>query len=298
MATSATSLITGRDTTRCVFCGHPETNHEHVISRGLHTALPPREQGRIRTDVRIEFAGRIDPPYRDFLRGGQVRDWQIKCVCRDNCNNGWMRRRVDEPARPVLRRLIQGAAERLYPADLRAVAAWAVLKAMVATHSAVDPADLAYMYAHHRPPPDRWAVWIGNYDRQNWPCEYACGLFAVLDNDEFWRDPEAEVNVFNSGVVTLVLGKLFIQVMYCPVASYVESWAYAHKDGAPVRGLVRIYPAGGDISVSWPVGTMTDRDADDATDGVIHDFRSRAAAFRAERGLKPLMWPHGAPAGG
>jgi hypothetical protein len=67
-------------------------------------------------------------------RAGDIRDFQVKCVCEKRCNNGWMRRKIENVARPIMIPLITGQDTRLLPNHQAIVARWAVLKAMIAEY--------------------------------------------------------------------------------------------------------------------------------------------------------------------
>jgi hypothetical protein len=57
---------------------------------------------------------------------GALRDWQVKCVCGGNsasCNNGWMRQRIEEPAKPTLDKLFRGDQFRMFPKDQQRIIA-------------------------------------------------------------------------------------------------------------------------------------------------------------------------------
>jgi hypothetical protein len=86
------------------------------------------------------------PDRTEFIfvkRPGDVRNWQVLCVCA-TYNNGWMRQKIDERARPIMIPLIQGQQARLSPDQQRIISTWAVMKAMVAKY-----ADFEYVTTHH-----------------------------------------------------------------------------------------------------------------------------------------------------
>jgi hypothetical protein len=160
--------ISFQEATRCIFCGEPELNWEHVFSRWTHRFLPPRSMKKYlvsHVDSHIDRSDRLL-----IKRAGDIRDWQIKCVCETRCNNGWMRR-IENQARPIMFPLIEageilrGEKIRLTPHDQKTIATWAVLKAMVAEF---DPNG--WVTTHHAQrkffkqnltPPAGWSVWIG-----------------------------------------------------------------------------------------------------------------------------------------
>ena len=156
-----------QEATRCIFCGSNNLTSEHVFSRWTHQFLPPRSMRKyhiMRADAQTDRSDR-------FLikRPGDIRDWKIPCVCERVCNNGWMRRCVENKARPIMIPLIngdatlKGATTRIFPHQQKIIATWAILKAMVAEY---DPQS--WVTTHHTqrkylkriaaPPPRGWAV--------------------------------------------------------------------------------------------------------------------------------------------
>jgi hypothetical protein len=249
------------------------------MSKWTHDLLPQRKPGRVKSAVGIEYTDRFE--FTLSKMPGQMRDWTVECVCRD-CNNGWMRE-IENLAKPIMTPLILGKPGRIWPRDQQIIATWAVLKAMVANHQTVERADLDYMYQHHLPPPDRWAVWIGHYERGAWKPEWLSRHFAVLPDAQYSQNPGAEVAFSNSAATTLVLGRLFTHVVHSPLDSFPRSWSFRRRDGSPARGLMRIWPAANHASVLWPTWTLTDRDADEAADAVIDGVKRVAAILRAQR---------------
>lgn len=196
---------------------------------------------------------------------GALRDWQIKCVCggdRKSCNSGWMRERIEDPARPILEKLLRGGSTRISPAEQQRVAAWAALKAMVAEYDEGDHVTTLqiqrkYLMQRHRPPKN-WGVWIGHYERQNWKPEWISAALSMAPDD--WS--EARLNErprrFNGHSVTQVIGKLFIQVINLPKSGFVERWRFPMPDGGQI---CRIWPPT-HFSIVWPGPRMSDREAD------------------------------------
>jgi hypothetical protein len=219
---------------------------------------------------------------------GALRDWQVKCVCggtHTTCNNGWMRQRIDEPAKPVLEKLSRGDQFRMFPRDQERVAAWSVLKAIIAEyddgdHITTHHMQRKYLMRNHLPPKRNWAVWIGHYERKTWKSEWiSAALFAVakpMPTTDLNKTPTR----FNGHATTQVIGKLFIHVLSLPIPGFVERWRFAMPDGGQ---LVRIWPQTR-YSIKWPGPAMSDRDAD-LTSGAL-DRKGREVA-RKRLGLPP-----------
>jgi hypothetical protein len=119
------------DTLSCIFCGRTPTTKEHIFSEWIHKHLGQRGHNVAYKRISVQHLDRSDF-IRDIRFPGQIRDWQIKCVCGNDpksCNNGWMRQ-LEEAADPVMTPLILGQSATLSPEDQKIIASWAVLKAV------------------------------------------------------------------------------------------------------------------------------------------------------------------------
>ncbi len=264
-----------QEATRCIFCGAPHLNWEHVYSRWTHRFLPPR---RMKKYVVSHVDSHLDRSDRILVRRvGDIRDWQIKCVCEQTCNNGWMRR-LENQARRIMIPLIEGTSllkgdtVRLTPHDQQIIATWAVLKAMV---SEFDPQG--WVTTHHLQrrfmkerlrPPEGWVVWIGPYLRVKWVPHFLSFPFLYLSpKQELRRGSNIRATYYNSHITTQIIDKMFIQVIRSPARNFVSRWRFT----LPHKGsLFRIWPPTG-VSIMWPGQFMTDRDAD-YTAGAMYSF--------------------------
>jgi hypothetical protein len=223
-------------------------------------------------------------------RVGDIRDWKVYCVCEANCNNGWMRDKVENLARPIMiplidrDRLLRGETMRLLPHQQKIIATWAALKAMVAefdSHSWVTSHHSQRKYLMNRlaPPARGWAVWIGPYLRVNWPTHWGSSPFLYLSpKQEARRGNNLVATFYNSHASTQVIGSLFIHVMRSPAHDYIENWKFSTPDGGSV---FRIWPPS-DVSASWPGKIMSDRDADYVVTGLYRDLMDRVSPLIKE----------------
>jgi hypothetical protein len=270
-----------RPPSRCIFCGStaPLTD-EHVFSHWTHRFLPPRLMTKYRAMGSITYHDRTDIDI--IKRPGDVRDWQIRCVCSDVCNNGWMRR-VENKARRVMIPLITGQQIRLSPANQQIVATWAVLKAMVAEYDAHG-----HVTTHHTQrkrmmnsqsiSDTTWTVWIGHYVRQRWIISYFAHPFLHLSDKQVARRSNEIATHFNSNMSTRVIGQLFIQIIRSPARDFIRGWRFSTPDKG---ALYRIWPPTG-FSIPWPGRTMTDHDADYVTTA-LRDFLMRIVEARGRK---------------
>jgi hypothetical protein len=267
-----------QEATRCIFCDHSRLNLEHVFSRWTHRFLPPRAMKKyqvVRVDAQITQSDRYM-----ITRAGDIRDWQIRCVCENNCNNGWMRQNIENVARPIMIPLIQGGQTlRLSSTQQEKIAAWAVLKAMIAEfdpHGWVTTHHMhrKYLMKHFAPPVTGWVVWIGAYQRVRWPPHWVSTPFLYLSpKQEARRSSNLAATHFNGHISTMVIGQLFIQVISSPASHFINRWRFS----VPHKGtLFRIWPPSG-VSINWPSQIMTDQDADYVASAMYNFLMDRIA---------------------
>src|ERR1700685_4179152 len=208
--------------TKCIFCSSPKITNEHIFSHCTHKYMGPRRHGRAASHV-----GNVDLD-RDERRlaklAGQVRDWQVKCVCggdHTTCNNGWMRS-IENRARPALIPLILGKATTLQTEDQAVIATWAVLKVMVAeydrnAHVATHWTHRQWIKKRHSVPAG-WGVWIGHFKRTHWRPEWISSWFLAQSQRMIARyGRRTRVSFYNGSSVTQIIGDLFIQVIHFPL---------------------------------------------------------------------------------
>jgi hypothetical protein len=276
--------ITVQRPTRCIFCDAlPPLSWEHVFSRWTHRIMPPRAMRKyhvMKAETYLEKSERAL-----FKRPGDVRDFQVRCVCETRCNNGWMRKHVDEVAQLVMTPLIKGEPVRLSPADQKIIATWAAMKAMVAEfedHAWVTTpyAQRKYLMRHLSPPPRGWSIWIGHYIRSRWIVSFGSIPFLYLSplqerHREMRRGSDVRATYYNSHITTQVVGQLFIHAIRSPARKFVDGWRFS----PPHKGaLFRIWPPT-TTSINWPGRTMTDQDADYAASALHMFLLDRIAAI-------------------
>jgi hypothetical protein len=182
---------------KCIFCGveasqTPEgaLTREHVYSNWTRRFVP-----RTMTMFR-SLRATAHPDRTDFVfvkRPGDVRHWQVLCVCAA-CNNGWMRQQIENRARPIMILLIKGQHVRLSPDQQKIIATWAAMKAMVAEYGELESvtthhAHRKYLMRHRLPPQRGWSIWIAHYRQQNAPVLWFASPFLVLPDHLAARRP-------------------------------------------------------------------------------------------------------------
>lgn len=249
-----------RDTLRCIFCGKPETTREHIYPRWSHKFLLPSKKARNSFVIHRRYYNRIESATFNVK---PLRDWQIKCVCAD-CNGVWMSQ-LETRLKPIMRPLILGRRARLSDADKEAIATWAILKVMVTQHRICSAEQRREMKKNQKPP-DRWAVWIGTYDRKKWMQEWGSTPFRINVGFDFTpggkRPPGWPAN---SHATTQIIKKLFIHVIHGPQQALVDGWRFTAPRVSLTGNLIKIWPPTGVGIRQWPQKALTDSDAYTAT---------------------------------
>jgi hypothetical protein len=229
--------------------------------------MTPRQPGRILSRVGTLYHDRDET--REIKLSGQIRDWQVKCVCggtHATCNGGWMRE-VEDRAKPILVPLIEGRKTKLTPYDQIIIATWAVMKSIVSEYHSTSHASTHWtqrrsMKNRKQPPANGWRVWIANFTRRSWKPEWISTPFFIASRAAFAKRGLREPTYFNGSSTTQVIGKLFIQVVHLPGSLALGSDRREWKVPPPTRGtLTRIWPRPV-TTISWPQPALSDLDAD------------------------------------
>jgi hypothetical protein len=238
---------------------------EHVYSNWTRRFVP-RTMKTFRSLRATAHADRTD--FVLVNRPGDVRDWQVLCVCAA-CNNGWMRRQIDDRARPIMIPLIKGEPVRLSPDQQRIIATWAAMKAMVAEYGESEcvtthHAQRRYLMKHHLPPKNGWSIWIAHYRRANAPMLWLASPFLVLPDHLAARRPDRRATYYNGHASTQVIGELVIHVIRSPHPRLARMFRFH----LPRRqAIFRIWPPTV-YGLGWPAGTIDDASASYIADAV------------------------------
>jgi hypothetical protein len=260
--------ISGPTIPNCIFCGaNPRLTQEHIFSKWLHRYLPAIRAGSYES---IRGARKPEESEHHVIkRPGDIRDWQIRCVCEKTCNNGWMRKLVEDRARLILIPLVKGESVRITPSQQQIIAAWATMKAMVAEWNIRDHATTNHMQRKRMmwrqlPPQRGWGVWIGKFvsdtakpETQRYHPKWESHPFLLLPDEIANERATKEATHFNSQASTQVIGQLFIHVFRSPMPNLIRRWTFTLPDKG---SLFRIWPPS-QVSIMWPGQAMTDLDA-------------------------------------
>lgn len=245
---------------RCIFCGSSAPlTREHIISRRYHRVIPRTTN----THKRLRSVDELDRfTFHVGMRSHDPIDWQVRCVCGENCNNGWMRE-LEDKVEPQISSLIESKPVRLSPEQLSAIAVWGAMKSIVAEYE--DPVAASVHHTHRKMlfrkqtlPTDSWAVWVGSLPRNDRTPIYYATPFLVLDSDVLTKRNTARATYYNGCITTLVLGDFLIQVIHAPKEfSLPRRWIYPRfPSGGALR---RIWPPT-EYSLAWPTAPLNRRD--------------------------------------
>lgn len=244
----------------CIFCGDPNLTQEHVFSKWMHKYFPPRPPGKGKVLRGLRHLDRDELKPVKVTR--QLQDWQVRCVCGDRCNNGWMRREIEEKARPILIPLMQGESVRLSPAQQHILASWIALKCMISEYDVGSYVTTRSwqrkrMMKIQKPPTSGWGIWIGSCSRQSLLPQWFSMAFSVLNNPKPGLNlNEERPTRFNSHSSTQVINKFFVQVIRLPTRNFITKWQF----NLPDRGvLIRIWPPGDTTSHGRPENFLKEK---------------------------------------
>ena len=167
----------------CIFCGGRPLTKEHVLSDWLRSFIRRETVNYKSIEINIGVRG---PQPNTRIRSGHPLRRQIRCVC-DGCNNGWMKKIVDD-SKPLVAKLVQGEACRLTDKDQQLLSAWIATAVIVSEFEDRDsvtiPAiDRKYLLETRTAPP-AWKIWLGDYERRKWQPQWIRNRFSVTGPDE------------------------------------------------------------------------------------------------------------------
>jgi hypothetical protein len=151
----------------CIFCRKPGLTYEHVWPDWLKKYVPKNMTAHNSLSVTVH---RNHSEQRREKRSGDPRSRRLRVVCKP-CNTGWMGK-LRERAKPYLLPLIHGEVTSIDATAQTVVSAWITMFAMIAEY--FDPSKVAISqeqrsyFLENRTPPQKWKIWIGDYERGNW----------------------------------------------------------------------------------------------------------------------------------
>jgi hypothetical protein len=165
--------------TNCIFC------EEKTKLTGEHVYWPDWSKKYVRPAPKGSHYREIfstsakDPNIRGLKNRsrhhGEVNSIKLQTVCERRCNNGWMRER-ENLTRPILLPIIQGLPAIMDRAAQEKLAAWFVMKSMVAEFSQPDdvatPQKSRTRFMQTGIIQNRWLIFAGHTQSPRWRMAY------------------------------------------------------------------------------------------------------------------------------
>lgn len=127
-------------------------------------------------------------------------------------------------------------------------------------------------FRHKRVPSSNWKIWIGDYERGNWPGLLARFCLPIRAPHHIPKLMDNGIPRPNTQTASFVVGRLYVHAR-SSVTDVFENWRVVRPDMLP-----QIWPIRRNV-IGWPPRTtLTDRNADDIA-GSLH-IASDAVAKR------------------
>jgi hypothetical protein len=157
----------------CVFCGRPGLSKEHVWPQWTHEFVPRETAGR-----NVRAAGKVSMENPKLVvtemkreRQGSVNTLQVRVVCKQHCNNGWMSI-LEERVKPILTPLMLGQSVELGQREETILATWITKTVMMFEFAYPKNVSSSTEQRRHvmnnQEPPPGWHIWIAHYHGEQW----------------------------------------------------------------------------------------------------------------------------------
>ena len=224
----------------CLFCDQKATTGEHLFSRWIRKRFrPPRWSAFTAMDAAYEHRGYAILQKKNIRRRHPrpITTIKIHVVCHD-CNTKWMSI-LDNTAKPVLLRMIEGQTTALTASERQIVAQWIALKTIVLDaedeeQSAIPESDRKAV-RRGKALPSQWQIWVGMTGVDDGlACSRQTGHLTLGQPDD--SDWAATPNTNNT---IFALGRLFIFVLVGAFPFAEVKRFKAFKKLQPIRARAR-----------------------------------------------------------
>jgi hypothetical protein len=229
----------------CVFCGGLGLSKQHVLGQWLENITHEPRSVRRRGNT---------PSKR---REPKLYQEQVRVVCQDRCNGGWMGR-IEEAAIPAVSELVRRQPGDLPPQGQIVVARWAALTALMSCYLQPQrrvPRDYPSMFYALKEPPEVTVVWLATYDMRGGQAESYRRAELVLASNLI--DPTGTIgaNEVEGYVVTMNVWHLAFKVV---VLKPNEGWTNRPtrlqiKLDRTIPGVLPIWPISVARNIGWPI---------------------------------------------
>jgi hypothetical protein len=258
----------------CIFCGGTPLSREHIWANWLRGHVP-----RDMTSYTQSFLTHTETDVRGSRKkvSGDPRGRKLRVVCRP-CNNNWMSQ-LQERSKDVLLPLIEGKNTKLRKTHQELLASWATMFTMVAEQlnpeRAVIPKEDRFAFKNSEKPLTNWKIWIGKYNRGNWPGHFVHNILPVYLEEDVAHTPPELLTKSNTQESTFVVGKLLFYTFSSTLPHVTSTWT-----PDPTREyLFQIWPSEQAIA-RWPLPALDD----ELADIVANRFWNRFAGPRLKSG--------------
>jgi hypothetical protein len=237
---------------------------EHIWGDWTKAYVPRISNKHDFAEVRIATPGTHDPP-EVRIKAGDPLNSTVRVVCAA-CNSGWLSQ-IQERAKPFLIPLFEGKATILDVETQAAISTWISMATMTSEYISrkvkrvgVAQTERDRFMREQVPHPD-WRIWIGNYAGTGWNRQWAHAAFPILNTENLPSIAPDDAWLPNVHTTTFKVGALYVSVMGGDYATIIRGWDW--RTAPRARTLLRqIWPFGRRNTI-WPVGDMTDADAED-----------------------------------
>lgn len=241
----------------CIFCGQQSVTKAHVLPQWLEgITVKPNSLTQRRVGL---------PPSK--RREPKLYAENVRVVCQERCNGGWMNR-LEDAAKEAVTSLVHGEQMSLRPLGQIAVARWASMVALLACYLQPKlhvPRDYPALFYNFKEPPPITAVWIASYDLAGGRAEsYLRGPLRIPWSD---RPPlprpagAVERPNINGYAITINVWHFAFKVMvFEPPPGWSERTHLTVKINfdRKVPGAIPIWPKVQPEGLSWPINPPID----------------------------------------
>lgn len=268
-------------TAPCIFCQTTTTmTNEHVWGDWIKAHVERRANKHGHAYIFVPKPGEPNKP-EVRIRAGDHIDAKVRIVCSD-CNSGWMSR-LQERAKPLLIPLFNGEACSIDQRAQSVIAGWIAMATTTGEHISDDTkrvsipqSDREHLLTTQTPSND-WCIWIGRFERLDWPGQWIHTTMPILDADDFSDLVPNDPRATKLQTTVFTIGQLFVFAMSCPIVGIANGWDWRTAPVA-LNKMIKIWPPQGHPTINWPPHSMSDREADffaTAVERYFHDLAIR-----------------------
>jgi hypothetical protein len=232
----------------CIFCeGAGPMSGEDVISKWIGKEL--RRNNRPFQGYQAERGGGPGQPH---IYTTNLLEIKSNVVCK-RCNNEWMSA-LEEDVKPIIIRMLHGWPRRLTQRQQQIIAAWVIMKLMVAEYAYEGSTEFYFTQAERaammkeRAIPDQTSVWLGFYYDDSDP---------TVDHDTAALIGHKHLRLSSSGVVAsgygaaFVVGRLVAHVICHRFPGHIAARLVLSIDRQFESIFLRVWPVNAQ-RVRWP----------------------------------------------